>query len=201
MEVDLHRSYFAIVFGLFSCFLWASAVITAHWTGHIYILPYAIALGLLLLTLSRVRGYREHRSRRTFDLIFLGYLWAIVWVRCRSFRWSLTLEKMVNIGEHIGFALVIGLMAYLIFLLVFGLSSRRAMFAGFFSFNLLGIGNEIFQDLMGGEGIAFFDADAWKDIGVNAAGSLLLVVLLWWRDRSLLTEADARTRAPAPSLH
>ena len=81
----------------------------------------------------------------------------------------------------LAFAVVIGLIAFLILQLVFGMHLRRALVLGLVSFNLLGVGNELFQDWMGGDPLGVFDADAWKDIGANAAGSILLLALLWRR--------------------
>ena len=61
---------------------------------------------------------------------------------------------------------------------------RRALVLGLLVFNVLGIGNELFQDWMGGDPLGVFDADAWKDIRANAAGSILLLALLWRRTSS-----------------
>lgn len=159
--------------------LWTLAVLVILLTGHFYILPYALVLGAVLLISRRVSGYREHPLRGTYDLLFLGYLWMVVLVRCRPFRWSSGVELALNIAEHIGFALVIGLMAYLVFLLLFRWPARRSLIAGLLAFNALGIGNEVFQDAMGGDVFQGFDADAWKDIGMNAVGSIVLFALLY----------------------
>lgn len=162
----------------FLLFLWSAAVLVIGWTGQLYILPYAAAMGGLLVLLHRMRPYREHVHRRTYDVIFMGYLWAVVAVRCRPFRWSPTVEYALNIAEHVGFALVVGSLMHLVLLLVLRWSPRSALIGAVIGFNLLGIGNELFQDWMGGDPIGLFDADAWKDIGANAAGSVLLMILL-----------------------
>lgn len=164
--------------------VWALAVLVILFTGHYYILPYAGALGLLLLLLPRSQGYRTHGQRSRFDLLFVAYLWLVVAVRCRPFRWSLAVEFLLNLLEHLAFAMVIGLMAYLILQLVLGMPMRRALLLGLLAFNLLGIGIELFQDWMGGDALGVFDTDAWKDIGANAMGSLLLMALLWKRTSS-----------------
>lgn len=157
---------------------WALAVVVIVLTQHLYILPYALFLGVILVALGHVPRYHDHPARRTYDLLFLAYLWAIVAVRCRPFRWSAPVELMLNMSEHIGFALVIGLLAYLLFLLLFRWPPRHALVAGLVSFNVLGIGNEFFQDAMGGNVLQGFDRDAWKDIGMNALGSVLLYVII-----------------------
>lgn len=164
--------------------VWALAVLVVLLTGHFYILPYAAALGLLLLLLPRSTGYRTHSQRAQYDLLFVAYLWLVVAVRCRPFRWSPGVEFALNLLEHVAFAMVIGLMAYLILQLVFGLPMRRAILLGLLAFNLLGIGNELFQDWMGGDPLGVFDTDAWKDIGANAVGSFLLLGSRWRRTSS-----------------
>jgi hypothetical protein len=161
--------------------VWALAVLVVLFTGHFYILPYAAALGLALLLLPQAPAYRTHSQRSQFDALFVGYLCLVVIVRCRPFRWSTDVEFALNLVEHLAFAVVIGLMAFLILQLVFGMHLRRALVLGLVSFNLLGVGNELFQDWMGGDPLGVFDADAWKDIGANAAGSILLLALLWRR--------------------
>ncbi|MBL7962274.1 MAG: hypothetical protein JNM31_00385 [Flavobacteriales bacterium] len=158
--------------------LWSLAALVVQLTGHTYILPYALVLGLFLVFLGRLPGYRQHPARYTFDLLFLTYLWAIVAVRCRPFRWSIPVELALNIAEHIGFALVIGLLAYLIFLLLFRWPARRSLIAALISFNVLGLGNEVFQDIVFGGSLQPFDTDAWKDIGMNAFGSVLLYFII-----------------------
>lgn len=172
------RPKFARMSSAFLLFLWSAAVLVVGWTGQLYILPYAAAMGVLLGLLHRLRPYREHLDRRTYDLIFMGYLWAVVGVRCRPFRWSPTVEYALNIAEHVGFALAVGSLMHLVLLLVLRWSPRNALMGAVIGFNLLGIGNELFQDWMGGDPIGLFDADAWKDIGANAAGSVLLMILL-----------------------
>ncbi len=157
---------------------WSLAVMVVLLTGHTYILPYALVLGLFLVILGRLPGYSHHPARRTYDLLFVTYLWAIVAVRCRPFRWSVPVELALNIAEHIGFALVIGLLAYLIFLLLFRWQARHSLIAAVISFNVLGIGNELFQDIVFGGSLQPFDMDAWKDIGMNAAGSVLLYFII-----------------------
>ena len=164
--------------------VWALAVLVVLFTGHFYILPYAAALGLVLLLLPQAPAYRNHRQRSQFDALFVGYLWLVVAVRCRPFRWSTDVEFALNLLEHLAFAVIIGLMAYLILQLVFGMPMRRALVLGLVAFNLLGVGNELFQDWMGGDPLGVFDADAWKDIGANAAGSILLLALIWRRTSS-----------------
>lgn len=158
--------------------LWSMAVLVIGWTGQLYILPYAAALGGILYVLYRMRPYREHPQRRHYDLIFLGYLWAVVVVRCRPFRWSPPVEYALNITEHLGFALVIGSLMHLVLQLALRWSPRRALVGAVVVFNLLGIGNELFQDWMGGDPIGQMNADAWKDIASNAAGSVLFVIIL-----------------------
>ncbi|MGV3637976.1 MAG: hypothetical protein ACO1NQ_10070 [Flavobacteriales bacterium] len=88
------------------------------------------------------------------------------------------MEFALNITEHIGSALVIGSLMHLVLLVVLRWSPRRALVGAVVVFNLLGIGNELFQDWMGGDHIGLFDADAWKDIAANAVGSLLLILIL-----------------------
>lgn len=157
---------------------WALAALVIVLSGHTYVLPYALVLGAFLVVLGRVPGYRDHPSRPTYDTLFLIYLWVIVAVRCRPFRWSAPVELVLNIVEHLGFALVIGLLAYLIYSLLFHWRPRKALIAAVVSFNVLGFGIEFYQDAMSGDVLQGFDADAWKDVGINAVGSALLYLIL-----------------------
>lgn len=158
---------------------WSVAMLVIGWSGQLYILPYAVVLGGLLVVLHRMRPYRTHSERRSYDLIFMGYLWAVVGVRCRPFRWSAAVEYALNIAEHVGFALVIGTLAYLLLLLLVQWPHRKALIAAIICFNLLGICIEFYQDAMSGSVLQGFDGDAWKDVGMNALGSVVLMMVLW----------------------
>ncbi len=136
--------------------------------------------------------------RHLFDLILLAYLWAFIAIRCRPFRWSGPVEQALNIGEHIGFALVIGLLAYLIHLLLFRSPPRKALIAAVIGLNLLGIVNELFQDAIGGDVLQGFDIDAWKDLAMNAVGSALLVLFL--RPGKAHSTGSGRTRPGAQAM-
>lgn len=161
-----------------SILLWLAAVLVVVLTGHWYVLPYAIALAGMLLVLHRSAAYRLHPARPIYDLIFIGYLWMVVLVRCRPFRWSTPAEAALNMAEHIGFAVVIGLMAYLVFHLLLRWPARKALLAAILAFNVLGVGNEFFQNRMNGRPSFSLDGDARKDIAMNAVGSVVLAGLL-----------------------
>lgn len=167
-------------------------------TGHRYLLPYAITLGTVLLVLYRSVRYREHPQRHLFDRIFLAYLWTIIVIRCRPFRGSGPVEQVLNIYEHIGFAMVIGLLVHLLFVLLSGWPHRKALIAGSIAFNLLGIVNELFQDAIGGDVLQGFDIDAWKDLAMNAVGSALLVLFL--RPGQAHSTGSGRTRPGAQAM-
>ncbi|HOY28545.1 MAG TPA: hypothetical protein PLR96_06195 [Flavobacteriales bacterium] len=158
--------------------LWALPVLVILLTGHLYILPYSAVLGAILVGLSCVPVYRIHPARRTYDLLFLAYLWAVVLIRCRPFRWSAPVELALNIAEHIGFALVIGLMFYQTLLHLLHLPPQKAVLTGLVCFNVLGFGIELYQDAWAGDVLQGFDADAWKDIAMNIIGSLILFAIL-----------------------
>lgn len=158
--------------------LWISAVLVVLLSGHHYVLPYAVALALMLVVLGFAPAYRLAPDRARYDGLFVLYLWLIVAVRCRPFRWSPPVEAALNMLEHLGFALVIGLMAYLLFHLVMRWPARRALIAAVIAFNVLGFANELFQNLMNGRAAWPLQGDAWKDIAVNALGSTVLVLLM-----------------------
>ena len=191
---DQNVRYFPGMAGVFLVLLWTLPVLAILLTGHHYILPYAAVLGGILVGLARVPGYRQHPGRRTYDLLFLAYLWAVVLVRCRPFRWSAPVEFALNMAEHIGFALVIGLVFYLVFLLFVRWPPRQALISGLVCFNVLGVGIELYQDAWSGDILQGFDTDAWKDMAMNMVGSVILFMIL---HRSSGTVRSTANRTPA----
>ncbi len=157
---------------------WCLAVAVVLLSGHWYVLPYAGALGAMLWVLHRYQRYREHSARERYDGIFLGFLWLVVAVRCRPFRWSAPVEQALNVAEHLGFALVIGLMAYLVFHLLLRWRAPKALLAALLAFNLLGVCNEFFQNAVNARPLLVLTPDAQKDIAMNAVGSLGLLLFL-----------------------
>lgn len=134
---------------------------------------------MIAIFLNSNAAYKAQHYRLTNAFMFL-YVLFITWERTRHYKFSATAELVVNDAEHILFALLI------CFIFNFLLSLKKAQALSFtqkllitiVSFNLVGVLNEGFQNLLGHRPLFVMIDDSKKDILMNVIGSVVFVLLL-----------------------
>lgn len=157
--------------------LMAGALIWIMLAGVYFMLLYWLVLLSSLEWLNSRSFYTE--GWRRLNWFFTGYLYFILLVRAVHWKWEPHFREAVNIVEHLLFAMLV---CTLLFLGSLAVNPRLGLFkrlAGVYVlFNVVGLVNEVYQNIIVGRLAAAFVADSIKDIGVNLAGSLLAVLVL-----------------------
>ncbi len=161
-------------------------------TGQYLLLGYWLALFISIEFLNRQQIYLKSRFK-ALNLLYFIYLSFIILERgskvlfpiISASKPNLDLSKIMvlNIVEHLAFALVVCTQLYFYFCIF----SRQTGHKKWLHlkivvlFNLLGMLNEVYQASFTFKGQFSFSAEALKDIFVNIAGSVLYFCLaMYW---------------------
>jgi hypothetical protein len=153
------------------------AVIAALASGLHFILGYALVLLACLEYLHHTRPAAQDALYSVSNALSVAYLWTILMNRSRSFRLDGTLEWSINLAEHMAFALVICLILLRGAQLMHNWTTRFKLLVVILAFNLIGLGNEWFQNALAGRRLFSLDGEAIKDLLVNACGSVVFLGL------------------------
>lgn len=161
--------FFAI--GMIAVFGW---IIIDNYPPLIY---YWSALMLLVSFLHTRDGYKPYRN--VSNLFFLVYIYFITWVRTRPYKFSAETAFWINNAEHMIFALVVCLVVSLYLTVVFSVraSFGRMLLYTVIAFNLIGVFNEYFQNMINHRALAILTPDSKKDLLMNVAGTFIFAVL------------------------
>jgi len=135
---------------------------------------------VLMASVSFLHTRKKYQAYRNLsNLIFLGYICFITWVRTRPYKFPGEAEFWINNTEHLFFALVVCLLVVLYITVVF---SKKASFGkkllySVCIFNFIGLFNEYFQNVINHRALTVLTHDAQKDLLMNVAGSLLFVIV------------------------
>lgn len=157
--------------------LMAGAFIWIMLAGVYFMLLYWLVLALSLEWLNS-RPFYTHSWRR-LNWFFAGYLYFILLVRAIHWKWEPHFREAVNIIEHLLFAMLVCTLLFLGSLAVnprLGLYKR--LVGVYLLLNVVGLVNEVYQNIIVGRLAVAFVADSIKDMGVNLAGSLLAALVL-----------------------
>jgi hypothetical protein len=129
-----------------------------------------------VLFLNYHQKYKALASHVLYNVVFCGYLLFIVLNRERSlyrYKFSSIWEEIINISEHGLFAMVICLkiIIYLGIFTKWNFQKRRV--TSVLLLNLVGVGNEFFQNSLQSKGFLPLCADAQKDLIINLIGSIV----------------------------
>jgi len=173
-------------------FLILLAVLVALLCEKHFMLGFSLVLLVCLEILAHTERPNSHKLASFTHLLSVVYLWAILLNRSRSFRLSEVYELLVNLVEHLAFALVICLILLRATQRMSNWTTRKQMLVVFLAFNLIGLGNEWFQNALAGRALFASDAEAIKDLCVNLCGSVVFLGL-WTLD------SVARSRPTSPA--
>jgi Fe2+ transport system protein B len=132
-------------------------------------------MALSIEYLNHHTRYLSNRYHRYFNAVFIGYLIAVIWDRTRKIHYRFSYEWHFNSVMHIVFALVICLKIS-IYVSLFKVTSKYKNFFIALIFNVLGLVNEFFQNILCQRSFFILIADAKKDLLMNGVGTLLFLI-------------------------
>lgn len=155
-------------------------------SGHFYCLWYVAFMHLSLEILNRQPIYLVH-SYKLYNSIFWAYELVLA-ERLFQHHVSETFVWLLNCGEHLGFAITICLKVYIytaVFLNATLLSRHQRALVALILFNLIGILNEVFQNILCHRTLFIFIIDSIKDVQMNLLGSVIFFLLIFIRTKRL----------------
>lgn len=164
-------------FGILLLLIWAVII-------HKNIIPpYLIGLMAVLEFLNQRKEFKYNTNYRIMNLMSFVFIFIIFLNRIRTIHYNLEIEVPVNILEHLMFSLFFCVALWELLKMKFIKPMKlntRLILINLLIF-VIGTGNEIYQYLaysISTSDIHFFMLDAFKDIVVNNAGSLLFTALV-----------------------
>ena len=177
MRINLFRLLFIILF------IWI-----IFWKLHLLIV-YSIVILLSVEFLNSKEKYKQ-LNYTLYNSIFFGLLLFTTLIRSRNFMISLNVKWLINGMEHFLFSIVICLKICIYF---FVCSKRnftplQLAFIAVLIFNIIGLGNEFYQNLFS-TNKTFFQLDFGSkiDLLVNFCSSLLFLVTIYFFPNSFLS--------------
>jgi hypothetical protein len=146
------------------------------YTQNLTILPYWFAMALSLEILNHNKIYLAQAFYTRFNLVFVAYLILVVLDRGRKFHVNFTAEWNFNSLMHIFFALIVCFKISQ-YLSVFAIKTKKKNLYIALIFNILGLINEFFQNLMCKRDIFVLIPDAQKDLVMNVLGTAMFIWL------------------------
>jgi hypothetical protein len=147
-------------------------------TYQFILILYWVVLVASVEILNRRREYK-YRSK-SFTLLFFIYLLFITIVRTSGYKLNTAIVYVINVFEHLLFALVISFMISLYLSLLSSFKSDNDVKRYWLSamiFNIIGLINELYQNIARHKPPFIFSFGAKVDLLVNVTGSLLFVLL------------------------
>ena len=134
--------------------------------------------------LNRLKSYRVY-PYKIYNFIFWSYeLVLLERLRSGAQHFSMRIENLINVDEHLAFAIIICLQVY-VYVTIIGWSfSESRIIKGvtaIICFNIIGLLNEVFQNFIMGRFLLDLIADSKKDIMMNFLGSCLFLFAILFR--------------------
>lgn len=147
------------------------AVVVIYWSGYTTIYFYQVVLAACVEFLNLNIKYTS-QGGHYWNLFYLIYLFFITSERGKWLPFEGPWKEYINIAEHLLFAIVVYSLLYFIEL-KFSLFKNNIykLVCIFFAFNIIGVLNEIFQNVMSKRVWWVMVLDSQKDIMVNMFGS------------------------------
>jgi hypothetical protein len=148
-------------------------------TKAFILVGYWFVFVVLVEFLNLQHAYKS-KDFKKFNALFFFYLLFITIVRTIPYKTSAINRYIVNTIEHLLFSLIICLIIYFIIEIVKLYKERTALLriiVTAVAFYVVGIMNEVYQNIAVGEAALVFDKGSWIDLVVNlfgAAGFILL---------------------------
>lgn len=149
-------------------------IITSGYTPLIW---YWTALLILVIILNLLKDYKKYAA--IANTLFFGYIVFITWERTRQYKFSHDAEYMLNNAEHILFAIIVCLIAALFIkiLLIPSASFIKTLLLSVIAFNIIGVANEYFQNIINHRSFVILTDDSRKDLLMNISGTALFIML------------------------
>jgi hypothetical protein len=158
----------------------ATLLLILHYK-HPYLLYYWSVMAGSVLFLNSQNSYQKLPKNHLINTIFGSYLIFVTLNRIREMIFPLlpkTWEQVINIAEHGFFALVICLKIKVYLDLFTNLNFHKKCLISVFVLNLIGIGNEFFQNKIQNLNMLSLSAESQKDLLINFLGSMLFYFLM-----------------------
>lgn len=146
-------------------------------SGYTPLIWYWTALLIIVIILNLLKDYKKYAA--IANLFFFCYIVFITWERTRQYKFSHDAEYMLNNAEHILFAVIVCLIAALFIkiLLIPSASFIKTLLLSVVVFNIIGIVNEYFQNIINHRSFGILTDDSQKDLLMNISGTALFVVI------------------------
>lgn len=157
--------------------LMAGAFVWIMLSGVYFMLLYWLVLLACLEWLNTRQFYLK--TWRSLNWFFTGYLYFILLIRAFPWTWNAHFREAVNIAEHLLFAMLVCTLLFLGSLALYPrISLYKRIIGAYCCFNIIGIINEVYQNIIVGRLASVFISDSLKDIAVNLLGGLLAALIL-----------------------
>jgi len=169
--------------------------------SKVYMLLYYWVVLLLIAVYMYTRPKFSNKRNSFLNAFMLLYVAFITWERTRHYKFSPTPELIVNDVEHILFAWLICLIIFTLLALKqsLALAFVKRLVITIIVFNLVGLVNEFFQNIIGGRQLFVLIPDSIKDIIMNVYGAVLFAGGAWlykyYREVIVIALTDNTQRA------
>ncbi len=146
-------------------------------TGKYALLYYVVAMHLSLEFLNTRKLYITH-SYKLYNFIFWAYEGVLI-ERFRKLRLSDNTEWWLNNAEHIAFAIIICLKVYIYLSILIFIEDKnrfKRVVITVVLFNLIGLVNEYFQNVLGNRTLFVLIEDSIKDLKMNLIGTTIFLL-------------------------
>lgn len=149
--------------------------------SKVYMLLYYSGVFAVLVSYLNTRAGYKKQPYKWINLLFFIYMLLIVWERTRHYKFSPLAELAINDAEHIFFAVIISTLIALLLLLTIAAnySHRRITAITIITFNVVGVVNECFQNILAHRPVFVFIPDSKKDLLMNILGSAVFLLLAY----------------------
>lgn len=141
-----------------------------------YLFYYYVPMVCSIEFLTSQKKYVFKSNYFTYNVLFVSYLTLVVIERVHVIPFSTNVFLVINILEHIFFALIVcfKIEQYLVVFYQNVVKNRIILIS--ILFNIIGIMNEIFQNYIQKHELLFYHFDSIKDICMNFSGTVLFIL-------------------------
>ena len=143
--------------------------------SQVYMLLYYWIVLLLVAIYMYTRPPLKSARNNFLNIFMLLYVALITWERTRHYKFSPIPEIIINNSEHILFAFLICLIIFSLLIVKQSLKLTivKTLIITVVCFNVIGLLNEFFQNIIGRRPVLILIPDSTKDIIMNVYGAVL----------------------------
>lgn len=156
------------------------SIILIYFSGYWIIYSYQAVLIIIVEILNRQKNYIL-KNGKYWNWFYLLYLVFITLERGKWLVFKGIASDLINILEHMFFALLVCSQLYFLLELIKFFQNKNIykLVAVFILFNIIGIVNELYQNVLSNLELFEMVYDSWKDLQVNFLGGSISLLILY----------------------